>query len=28
LPESGLPDFSLYNIPKRGKNIPNNQQTY
>jgi hypothetical protein len=22
-PESGMPDFSWHNIPKRGKNIPN-----
>jgi hypothetical protein len=25
---SGLPDFSWYSIPKRGKNIPNNHKIY
>jgi hypothetical protein len=25
---AGLPDFSWYDIPKRGKNIPNNYKIY
>jgi hypothetical protein len=26
--ETGLPDFSRYNIPKRGKNIPTEHKAY